>query len=332
MRKMLTKEQVQHNMEEVKELAKHFIRTDGENPALILSNSEWINKYSYIDFMREIGQHFNVNKMLASEAYANRLAEGGLTFLEMGYMLMQAYDFAYLNETYGCTLQIGGSDQWGNIVAGTMLHRKREFLLGSTDSSSDIYGLTNPLLLTKEGKKMGKTETGTLWVARDKTTPYDFYQYFYNVNDNDVDTLLRLFTRVPLDEINNLIHNDIIKAKKLMAYEVTKLVHGQEEADKVITMINSLFTSNNTNVQAAAPTCTLSKNKLIAGYPVIEILVDCELAPTKSEARRLIAQGGVTINNEKVSDVYAVCTEKTLANDSLLIKKGKKAYKKAIFE
>ncbi len=332
MRKMLTKEQVQHNMEEVKELAKHFIRTDGENPALILSNSEWINKYSYIDFMREIGQHFNVNKMLASEAYANRLAEGGLTFLEMGYMLMQAYDFAYLNETYGCTLQIGGSDQWGNIVAGTMLHRKREFLLGSTDSSFDIYGLTNPLLLTKEGKKMGKTETGTLWVARDKTTPYDFYQYFYNVNDNDVDTLLRLFTRVPLDEINNLIHNDIIKAKKLMAYEVTKLVHGQEEADKVITMINSLFTSNNTNVQAAAPTCTLSKNKLIAGYPVIEILVDCELAPTKSEARRLIAQGGVTINNEKVSDVYAVCTEKTLANDSLLIKKGKKAYKKAIFE
>lgn len=330
MRKMLSKEQVEHNMEEVKELAKRFIKTDGDNPAIILSNSEWINSYSYVDFMRDIGQDFNVNKMLASEAYANRLAEGGLTFLEMGYMLMQAYDFSYLNEIYGCTLQIGGSDQWGNIVAGTMLHRKREFRNNAGKTATEIYGLTNPLLLTKEGKKMGKTETGTLWVAREKTTPYDFYQYFYNVNDNDVDTLLRLFTRVPLADIESMISTDIIKAKRVMAYEITKLVHGEAEANNVVNMVNSLF-GNSSSKANNAPTCTLSRAKLKESYSILELLVDCELAPTKSEARRLVTQGGIWVNGEKILDPYTTFNESNLSDDYLLLKKGKKAYKKALF-
>lgn len=329
MRKMLTREQVQHNMDEVKELAKRFIRTDGDNPAIILSNSEWINSYSYVDFMRDIGQNFNVNRMLASEAYAKRLEQGGLTFLEMGYMLMQAYDFAYLNETYGCTLQIGGSDQWGNIVAGTMLHRKRS-LYDETIPNQEIYGLTNPLLLTREGKKMGKTESGTLWVAREKTTPFDFYQYFYNVNDDDVDTLLRLFTRIPLDEINTLITNDIVAAKKRMAYEITKLVHGQSEADHVLSMVDSLFgTSASEGINA--PEHELSAQKLNSGYPVIDFIVDCEIAPTRSEARRLITQGGITINGEKIVDVYLTLTPDNLEDSCILIRKGKKTCKKIIF-
>ena len=229
MRKMLTKEEVAHNVEEVKNLAKRFIRTDGENPAIILDNSEWINSFNYVDFMRKIGVHFNVSKMLASDAYAKRMEKGGLTFLEMGYMLMQAYDFVYLNRKYGCTLEIGGSDQWGNIVAGTELSRKMNFHdeEHSYQDRPDTFGLTCPLLMTKEGKKMGKTESGTLWVARDKTTPYAFYQYFYNTSDADTEMLLKLFTDIPSSEIENLCRQDIVAAKKRMAFEVTKLVHGE---------------------------------------------------------------------------------------------------------
>ncbi|MCL1805503.1 MAG: tyrosine--tRNA ligase, partial [Clostridiales bacterium] len=227
MRQMMSREKIEYNLEEVKEVAKRFVRTDGDNPAIIVNNADWINRYSYVDFMRLVGVHFNIHTMLTADAYANRLKEGGLTFLEMGYMPMQAFDFVHLYEEYGCTLQIGGSDQWGNIVAGTALQRKMRFQEmegpGNNDAE-EIFGLTCPLLLTKDGKKMGKTETGTLWVAREKTAAYDFYQYFYNVDDADVEMLLKLFTRVPLDEAAGLCRDDIIQAKRMMAYEITKLV------------------------------------------------------------------------------------------------------------
>jgi tyrosyl-tRNA synthetase len=327
MRKMLTKEEVQHNLEEVKALAKRFIKTEGDNPATIISNSEWMDSYSFVDFMREIGVHFNVNKMLASETYANRLKEGGLTFLEMGYMLMQSYDFMILNKKFNCKLQIGGSDQWGNIVAGVNLLRKSNF---QNDEEVDkIYGLTCPLLMTKEGKKMGKTESGTLWVAREKTTVFDFYQYFYNVKDEDTETLLRLFTRVPLNQIITLCNEDIISAKRLMAYEITKLVHGEEEADKVATAATELF--GRSSVSDDIPKIELDKSVIEQGINLVELLTVTKFISSKSEAKRLIAQGGIYLNNEKMERVEELITENSLTENYIVLKRGKKNYLKVVF-
>lgn len=328
MRKMLTKEEVQHNLEEVKNLAQRFIITEGENKAIILDNSEWIDKYTYVEFMRMVGMHFNINTMLSADAYASRLEAGGLTFLEMGYMLMQAFDFVHLNREYGCRLQIGGSDQWGNIVAGINLNRR---MAAQEEMEADeIYGMTNPLLLTKDGKKMGKTENGAIWVASEKTTPYDFYQYFYNVNDNDVDTLLRLFTRVPMDEISTLLTEDILKAKRIMAYEITKLVHGQEEADKVIEMVDSLFKKNQSG-DVNAPTMELELAKLKDGYSVIDLTLDAGFATSKSEARRLITQKGFYIDNVVADDIDKKIYPEDVTDSSCLLRKGKKNYLKIKF-
>lgn len=327
MRKMLTKEEVQHNLEEVKTLAKRFIKTDGDNPAIILSNAEWMKEYSFVDFMRDIGVHFNVNKMLASEVYANRLEEGGLTFLEMGYMLMQSYDFVFLNKNYGCKLQIGGSDQWGNIVAGVNLLRKTNF--HNDDEVDEIFGLTCPLLMTKEGKKMGKTENGTLWVAREKTTVFDFYQYFFNVKDEDTEQLLRLFTRVPLDQIISLCKEDIIAAKRLMAYEITKLVHGEEEADKAAATAIALFSKN--AVSEDMPQVELDRNLIRNGVNIVDLLAASGFISSKSEARRLVVQGGIYLNNEKVEDVQQLVTEAMLTENYVILKRGKKSYLKVKF-
>lgn len=327
MRKMLTKEQVTHNLEEVKTLAGRFVKTDGDNPAIILNNADWFNGYDYVDFMRDIGVHFNINTMLSADAYANRLKEGGLTFLEMGYMLMQAYDFEFLNKKYGCKLQIGGSDQWGNVVAGTGLHRKRNFLSTEDNTEDEIYGLTCPLLLTKEGKKMGKTESGTLWVARDKTTPFDFYQYFYNVDDADVEMLLKLFTRVELNEINRLCATDIIAAKRLMAYEITKLVHGEEEADNVMEIVKSLFGKAKDNGQNAPE----SDYEIVEDeISVLDLFVNAGLVNTKSEIRRLILQNGASIDGVKCSSIDDVVT-RTEGKDYVLLQKGKKIFLKVRF-
>ncbi len=325
MRKMLTKEQVEKNVQEVKNLASRFIRTDGENAAEIHSNSEWMRPYDYIDFMRDIGVHFNVNTMLSADAYANRIKEGGLTFLEMGYMLMQAYDFVYLNRTKNCVLQIGGSDQWGNIVAGTMLNRKMKYI-SDDDVSNDnnIFGLTCPLLLTKEGKKMGKTEKGTLWIARDKTTPFDFYQYFYNIDDENVETLLKLFTEIDMDTIKELCSTDIIKAKRTMAYEITKLVHGKEEADKVIESVNALFGSGN-NIEHM-PKADIEKAKVEGGVSVIDLLVEVGFMPSKSEARRMIQQNAVSVGGNKVTDVGATLTLDDFKDGYVIAQKGKKNF------
>ena len=328
MRKMLTKEQVQHNKDEVKELVKRFVKTDGDNPALILDNSEWIGPESYIDFMRKVGVHFNVNKMLATDCYKNRLQEGGLTFLEMGYMLMQAYDFVYLNEKYGCTLEVGGSDQWANMVAGVELARKMDFMNGKEDRGLETF--TCPLLVKADGEKMGKTASGTLWVSRDKTTVYDFYQMFINTYDEDVERLLAFFSDYEMEDIKRMCQEDIRNAKKVMAYEVTKLVHGEEEAKKVQKASEEIF--KNRGSSDNTETKEIDKSVLGNGINVIDILMMSDLFSSKSEARRMVDQNGVSINKQKVQDKEQIITSDNLDNNSLLIQKGKKKFIKLLFK
>ena len=327
MRKMLTKEQVEHNKAEVKELVKRFVDVDGDNPALILDNSEWINPQSYIDFMRNIGVHFNVNKMLATDCYKNRLEEGGLTFLEMGYMLMQAFDFVHLNETYGCVLEIGGSDQWANMVAGADLARKIDFANGKEDRG--LQALTCPLLIKADGEKMGKTASGTLWISREKTTVYDFYQMFMNSYDEDVERLLSFFSDYEIEDIKRMCKEDIRSAKKIMAFEVTKLVHGEEEALKVQQASEEIF-SNKGNSQNT-DTIELSKDVLNNNSNVIDVLMLSGIFESKSETKRLIEQNGVSINGEKVKSIDMIITEDMLEDNALLIQKGKKKFIKMLF-
>ena len=313
MRKMLTSEQVEHNLNEVKALASHFVLPGTE----ILNNADWMNKFTYVDFMRLVCVHFNVNTMLASEAYSRRRENGGLTFLEMGYMPMQAFDFVHLHNEKGCVLEIGGSDQWGNIVAGTELFRKMN--IESGNEKSEIYGLTSPLLMTADGKKMGKTEKGTLWVARDKTTPFDFYQYFYNTADENTEMLLALFTDIPMNEIKSMCASDIIAAKKRMAYEITKLIHGEELAQQAVDTASSLFSgaANSEN----APSFDLEMTEPMG---IVDFLVAVKLFDSKSEARRMVEQGGIQIDGTKItSKDYIV--EPT---DSLLVQRGKKTFLK----
>lgn len=327
MRKMLTKEQVEHNKAEVKELVKRFVDVDGDNPALILDNSEWINPQSYIDFMRNIGVHFNVNKMLATDCYKNRLEEGGLTFLEMGYMLMQAFDFVHLNEVYECVLEIGGSDQWANMVAGADLARKIDFANGKEDRG--LQALTCPLLIKADGEKMGKTASGTLWISREKTTVYDFYQMFMNSYDEDVERLLSFFSDYEIEDIKRMCKEDIRNAKKIMAFEVTKLVHGEEEALKVQQTSEEIF-SNKGNSQNT-DTIELSKDVLNNNSNVIDVLMLSGIFESKSETKRLIEQNGVSINGEKVKSIDMIVTEDMLEDNALLIQKGKKRFIKMLF-
>lgn len=327
MRKMLTKEQVEHNKAEVKELVKRFVDVDGDNPALILDNSEWINPQSYIDFMRNIGVHFNVNKMLATDCYKNRLEEGGLTFLEMGYMLMQAFDFVHLNEAYKCVLEIGGSDQWVNMVAGADLARKIDFANGKEDRG--LQALTCPLLIKADGEKMGKTASGTLWISREKTTVYDFYQMFMNSYDEDVERLLSFFSDYEIEDIKRMCKEDIRNAKKIMAFEVTKLVHGEEEALKVQQASEEIF-SNKGNSQNT-DTIELSKDVLNNNSNVIDVLMLSGIFESKSETKRLIEQNGVSINGEKVKSIDMIVTEDMLEDNALLIQKGKKRFIKMLF-
>lgn len=315
MRKMLTKEQVQHNFEEVKALARNFVLPDTE----IVNNADWINKFTYVDFMRLVCVHFNVNTMLASEAYARRRESGGLTFLEMGYMPMQAYDFVHLHNEMGCVLEIGGSDQWGNIVAGTELFRKMNLDQGK--EKSEIYGLTSPLLMTADGKKMGKTEKGTLWVARDKTTPFDFYQYFYNTADENTELLLALFTDIPMDDVKQMCANDIIAAKRRMAFEITKLIHGEQLANEAVETAAALF-GGGANLDNMPTTEIEMSNDM----GILDFLIATGLFPSKSEARRMVEQGGIQLNGEKVTDPKFVVA----VADEFMVQKGKKTFLKVI--
>jgi len=324
MRKMLSKEEVARNAREISSIIKRFVRTDGDNPAIVVDNAEWLKPATYIDFLRDVGVHFNVNEMLRNDLYKNRLEKGGLTFMEMGYMLMQAFDFIHLNNKFGCVLQIGGSDQWGNIVAGVDLSRKMNFAGGKERQL--MMGLTCPLLTNAEGVKMGKTEKGTLWVSREKTSSFDFFQHFVNCLDADVERLLRFFTKIDVDEIKQMCREDIVKAKKLMAFEVTKLVHGEEEAIKAQEIAKNLF-ENKQGISENMPTEELDNwDKL----NILDFLAKLSIISSKSEARRLIEQGGIVINNEKKTDIAEVLDLAT--TKEFIVKKGKKTFLKVIIK
>lgn len=317
MRKMLSKEEINKNIENIKKTLSVFLNFEGENPAVIVNNADWFNGYDYVDFMREVGVHFNVNKMLSNEIYANRLEEGGLTFFEMGYMLMQAYDFVHLNRKYGCQLQYGGQDQWGNIVAGTELQRKLNFANGT---NINLIGATNPLLMTPDGKKMGKTEKGAIWIDKDKISAYDFYQGVYQTPDACVQMMFALFTDIPMEEVKKLVNEDIVKAKKVLSFEVTKFIRGQEDAVLAQNMSENLFSQGGDD----APIVEIEKSECPIG--ICDVLFKCNLAPSKSEARRLIQGGAITFKNEKVDRFDIMLSAEDI--DGALLKKGKKSFVK----
>ncbi len=319
MRKMMTREVIQHNVQAIKRQVEKFVSFEGENAAIIVNNADWLLDLNFIDFMREIGSLFSVNKMLAAECYKQRM-EKGLTFFELGYMLMQSYDFLHLYNTYGCKLQIGGNDQWSNIIGGVELIRK----IGKDDS----YGLTFKLLTTKEGKKMGKTEKGALWLDPNKTSPYEFYQYWRNIEDESVETVLSLLTFLPMEEVkrlSSLKDEQINEAKKVAAYEITKLIHGKEEAEKAQEASNALFAGNG-NLENM-PTSKIEN----CNISIIDALIKANLAPSKSQARTLINQGGIMLNDEKVTDVNYNLSEKDFQKGYAILKKGKKIFHKLEF-
>ncbi|MCI5790170.1 MAG: tyrosine--tRNA ligase [Tenericutes bacterium] len=324
MRKMLTKEQVQHNKNEVKELIKRFINTDGDNKAIIVDNADWICDKTYVDFMRDVGVFFNVNTMLAADCYKKRQQAGGLTFLEMGYMLMQAFDFIHLNKEFNCTLQIGGSDQWANILAGVDLSRKMS--LKNNEPNPNLAGWTCPLLIKADGEKMGKTASGTLWVSREKTTVFDFYQAWMNSFDEDVERSLTFFTRMEVEEIKAICKKDIREAKKLLAFEVTKLVHGEENALAAKKAAEELFSGSisATNI----PTINVMSKNL--NKNIIDFLVDIKFLTSKSEVKRLLAQNGLRLNKELLTDPSKIITESDFKDNSILLQKGKKTFLKVV--
>lgn len=324
MRKMMSKEEVAKNASEIKKLLSRFVKLDGENPALIVDNADWLKPISFIDFLRDVGVHFNVNEMLGKDLYKNRLQQGGLTFMEMGYMLMQAFDFVHLNDKHDCVLQIGGSDQWGNIVAGVDLSRKMNFKDGTQRPL--MMGLTCPLLTNAEGVKMGKTEKGTLWVSREKTSAFEFFQHFVNCLDQDVERLLRFFTKLDVEEIKQMCQTDIVKAKKLMAFEVTKLVHGEQEAQIAQQTATALFERGNLFVENM-PTATVKAENRVN---ILQFLAQIGIASSKSEARRLIEQGGIAIDDQKVGKIDAQID--LVLGNALVVKKGKKTFLKVIVE
>ena len=319
MRKMLSREDIDKNVECIRKQIEKFVSFEGKNAAIIVNNADWLLDLKFIDFMREIGSLFSVNKMLAAECYKQRM-ETGLTFFEMSYMLMQSYDFLHLYETYGCKLEMGGNDQWSNIIGGVDLIRK----IGKDDS----YGLTFKLLTTKEGKKMGKTEKGALWLDPKKTSPYEFYQYWRNIEDASVENVLKLLTFLPMDkikELSSLKDEQINEAKKVAAFEITKLVHGEEEAIKAEEASNALFTGKG-NLDNM-PTVDLNGNKNIS---IVDAIVLTGIAPSKGQARTLITQGGISLNDEKITDISYVLSDDDFKDGYAILKKGKKVFYKLV--
>ena len=315
MRKMMSREEINHNIECIKKQIEKFVSFEGENGTIIVNNADWLLNLNFVEFMRDIGTLFSVNKMLAAECYKQRM-ERGLTFFELGYMLMQSYDFLHLHDTYGCKLQIGGNDQWSNILGGVDLIRR----IGHSDS----YGMTFKLLTTKEGKKMGKTEKGALWLDASKTSPYEFYQYWRNIADEDVKKVLSLLTFLPMSEVNRLSllkNEEINEAKKVAAYEITKLVHGEEEAKKAEEAAKALFegSGNLDNM----PTTKVEEN-----ISILDAMIKAGLAPSKGQARTLIEQGGITLNDNKVSDTTYKLSASDFKDGYAILRKGKKVYHK----
>ena len=317
MRKMLTVEDIDNNIAKIKKQIEKFLSFEGENAAVIVNNGDWLRDLNYIKFMREVGVHFSVNRMLAAECYKNRL-ETGLTFFELGYMLMQSYDFLYLHDKYGCKLEMGGNDQWSNIIGGVELIRK----IGAEDA----YGFTFKLLTTKEGKKMGKTEKGALWLDPEKVTPFEFYQYWRNVADDDVENVMKLLTFMDVDEIEELTkYKDerINEAKKRAAFEITKLVHGEEAAKRAEEATQALFEGKG-NIE------TMNSTKIEENMSIVDVLLLTGIAPSKGQAKTLISQGAITLNDEKISDMSYILSEKDFSTGYAILKKGKKIYHKLI--
>ena len=323
MRKMLTREEIDHNIECFKrQMAPLVDFSDGK--AIIANNADWLLNLNYIEFLRNICVHFSVNRMLNAECYKQRM-ERGLTFFEMNYMVMQSYDFLELHRRYGCTLEVGGDDQWSNIIGGVELIRKKE--------QKPAYGVTFGLLTNSEGKKMGKTEKGAVWLDPNKMRPFDFYQYWRNLPDADVERCLKYLTFLPLEEIDALTKEGgaaLNHAKEVLAYEVTKIVHGEEEAKKAQDGARALFGAKADTDNM--PTSTLSKETLGAGMGLLDLLQQVKLIPSKSEGRRLAQQGGLSVNGEKVTDPAAVVTEKDFPDGAMVVKKGKKVFHKIVLE
>ncbi|WP_017417141.1 tyrosine--tRNA ligase [Clostridium tunisiense] len=321
MRQMLSKEEIDYNISCIKKQLSRLIDFS-DDKAILANNADWLLDLNYVEFIRDIGIHFSVNRMLTAECFKQRL-EKGLSFLEFNYMLMQGYDFLVLNQKYGCTMELGGDDQWSNILAGMELIRRKE--------SKPAYGMTCSLLTNSEGKKMGKTASGAVWLDAEKTTPYDFYQYWRNIDDADVEKCLALLTFLPMEEVTRLgaLRDAAInEAKAVLAYEVTKLVHGEEEAEKSKKAAEALFGKGVD--MSTVPTVSISKEMINAN--ILDILVQTEIVPSKAEGRRLIQQGGLTINEEKILDVNALFNESFLVDGSALVKRGKKKFYKLIVE
>ena len=321
MRKMLTKEEIENNVASIKKQMEKFIDFS-DDKAILANNADWLLKLNYVDFLREVGVHFSVNRMLTAECFKQRL-EKGLSFLEFNYMLMQGYDFYVLNQKYNCKMELGGDDQWSNMIAGVELVRRK--------AQGQAMAMTCTLLTNSQGQKMGKTVGGALWLDPEKTSPYDFYQYWRNVDDADVEKCLRLLTFVPMDEIKKLAALEgaaINEAKKVLAFEVTKLIHGEEEAKKAQSAAESLFGAggNMDNV----PTVKIENEQV--GSLLLDILVAGKIIPSKAEGKRLVQQGGLSLNGEKVTDIKRTLNKEDFEDGVALIKRGKKNFNKIIIE
>lgn len=318
MRKMLTREDIEKNVAKIKEQVSKFVSFEGENAAIIVNNADWILNLNYMDFIRTYGVYFNVNQMLAAECFKQRM-EKGLTFFELNYMLMQSYDFLTLFEKENCKLEIGGDDQWSNMLAGVNLIRKIH--------SQGSFCLTCPLLLKSDGKKMGKTEKGALWLDKEKTTPYEFYQYWRNIADDEVNQVLRMLTFIPMDEVeklSNLPGEQINEAKKILAFEITKLIHGETAAREAEQTAEALFNNKGNSENMPSVKIDFPGDEML----VTDILVNAKLTSSKSEAKQLITQGGISIDDEKVTDVFAKVNVSDFSKGYIIVKKGKKVFVK----
>ncbi len=323
LRSMMTTEMIDHNCECFKKQMSKFIEF-GEGKAMMVNNADWLRDLNYIEFIRDIGAHFSVNRMLTAECYKQRM-EKGLSFLEFNYMIMQSYDFLCLYQKYGCNMQFGGDDQWSNMLGGTELIRRK---LGK-----DAYAMTITLLLNSEGKKMGKTQKGAVWLDPEKTSPYEFYQYWRNVGDADVLKCLRMLTFLPLEQIDEMDAwegSQLNQAKEILAYELTKMIHGEEEAVKAQESARALFAGGNA---AEMPTCELAESDFVDGrIDILGVLAASGLTASRSEARRAVEQGGVTVDGEKVSDIKTTYAPEQFAGDGIVVKRGKKNFKRIVLK
>jgi len=324
MRQMLSQDTIAQNVQALRTQLQRYVALEGDHGAIVVNNADWLAELKYIDFLRDIGRHFSVNRMLTFEAYKQRL-ETGLSFLEFNYQLLQAYDFLVLFQRYGCVLQIGGDDQWGNMVAGVDLIRRV--------ADGEAFVMTFPLLTTASGQKMGKTAAGAIWLDAELTSPYEFYQFWINVDDRDVQRFLKYYTCLPVEEISRLSAlqgAELRQAKEVLAFEVTKLTHGEDEAHQARDAARALF--EGTGELTGVPETAMPQVRLAAGVPVVDLLVETGLAVSKSAARRLIQQGGASLNGTRLAHLEAVVTSADLHDGALLLRAGKKHYHRVVVQ